>query len=130
MRAQEITLRATAHGSAAGAACPYRLAALLLYRGQHWVALVRHGAHWYLANDASVQPAGASFASACQEACRTGLWAPGLALYAARPRDAAACAGAGGPWDPMGLELSSAFENSLGGEGWEQQQRRPRKGRA
>ena len=129
MHAQEVVLRAAAHGSAAGAVCHYRLAALLLYRSEHWVTLVRHGAQWYLANDASVEPAGASFASARQTAAE-GVWAPSLALYAARPRDAAACAGAGGPWDPIGLKMSSACEGDLGGEGWEQQQRRPRKGRA
>lgn len=128
VRVQEIILRATARGSAAGAACQYRLAAVLLYCGEHWVALVRHGAHWYLANDASAEPAGASFASACQKAAK-GLWAPSLALYAAQPRDAAACAGAGGPWDPMGLKVGGACEGGLGCNGWEEQ-RRPRKGRS
>ena len=129
VRVQEVTLRAAAHGSAAGAACRYLLAALLMYRGEHWVALVRHGGHWYLANDATVKSAGASFASACQEACKTGLWAPGLALYAARPRDAAACAGAGGPWDPIGRKVGGACEAASGSDGWEEQ-RLPRKGRA
>ena len=125
LHVQDITLRATAHGSAASAACHYRLAALLLYRGDHWVALVRHGGHWYLANDASVEAAGASFAGACQKACQTGLWAPGLALYAAQPRDAGACDGAGGPWrDQTGLKFGG--EGDMGCEGWEQQRRRPR----
>lgn len=124
---QEVDLRAATRGSAPAATCRYRLAALLLHRGVHWVALVRHGVFWCLADDASVSPAGTSFASACQVAA-SGLWSPSVALYAAQPRDGAACAGAGGPWDPMGLCAGGARAGPEGCDGW-QRQRRPCKGR-
>ena len=124
MHMQAMVLRAAARGSAS--ATQYRFAALLLHRGVHCVALVRHGSHYYLSDDDRVSCAGASYKVACEAVAATGRWTPCLALYAAQPRGGATCAGAGGPWDPLGLSHGGA--GALACDGW-QQPRRARKGR-
>ncbi|KAK9834146.1 hypothetical protein WJX81_002610 [Elliptochloris bilobata] len=110
---ESLELAAANSRSAAAIRCKYRLAALLLHRGEHEVALVRHGAYWCLANDDDVCAAGSSFEGACQMAAK-GCWTPALTLYAAQPPDGADRAGTGGPWDDGGLSRGGAAERVPG----------------